>query len=126
QGIEVLLLHRVTTLQLHHAHPEHAFATDVDVVLAYECELAVVPDAEDRQTGRDGPDRVAVSHVHWKIVLGHEHASTWIDVERARMDGAGLDVLDRRRLAGGLVDGVHHNAVLAALEHLFALEIDGV
>src|SRR5215475_2886995 len=114
------------SLQLHHAHPEHGLAADVDVVLAYEGELAVVADAEDRQTGGDGPDRVAVSHVHRKIVLGHEHASTWIDVKRARMDGARLDVLDRSRLAGRLVDRVHHDAVLAALEHLLALEIHGV
>src|SRR5881628_1822058 len=92
---------RASTLQLHHAHPEHGLATDVDVVLAYEGELAVVADAEDRQTGRDGPDRVAVSHVHRKIVLGHQYASTWIDVERAWMDGTGLDVLDRDRLAAG-------------------------
>src|SRR5207302_2607374 len=104
------------SLQLHHPHPEHGLATDIDVVLAYEGELAVVADAEDRQTGRDGPDRVAVSHVHWKIVLGHEHASTRIDVERAWMDGAGLDVLDRARLAGGLIDRVDDDAVLAALE----------
>src|SRR5882724_8003232 len=92
-------------LQLDHAHPEHGLAADVDVVLAYEGELAVVADAEDGQTGWDVPDRVAVSHVHRKIVLGHEHASTRIEVKRARMDGARLDVLDRGRLAGGLVDG---------------------
>src|SRR5580765_4596436 len=90
-------------LQLDHTHPEHGLAADVDVVLAYEGELAVVADAEDRQTGRHGPDCVAVSHVHWKIVLGHEHPSTWIDVERAWVDGSGLDVLDRARLAGRLI-----------------------
>src|SRR5262245_58721444 len=87
-------------LQLDHAHPEHGLSADVDVVLAYEGELAIVADTQDRQTGRDGADRVAVSHVHRKIVLGHEHASAWVDVERARVDGAGLDVLDRARLAG--------------------------
>src|SRR5439155_894378 len=92
------------SLQLHHAHPEHGLAADVDVVLAREGKLAVVADAENRQTGWDGPDRVAVSHVHRKIMLGHQQASTWMDMKRARMDGAGLDVLDRRRLAGGLVD----------------------
>src|ERR1700747_934730 len=111
---------------MHHAHPEHGRAPDVDVVLAYEGELAVVANAEDRQTGRDGPDRVAVSHVHRKIVLGHEHAPTWIDVERPRMDRTGLDVLDRARLARGLIDRVHHDAVLAALEHFLALELDRV
>src|SRR5437762_7020166 len=114
------------SLELHHAHPEHGLAVDVDVVLAYEGELAIVADAENRQTGWDGPDRVAVSHGRRKIVLGHQQASTWIDVKRARMDGTGLDVLDRGRLAGGLVDRVHHDAVLAALEHLLALEIDRV
>src|SRR5205807_951743 len=30
---------RASTLQLHHAHPEHGLGTDVDVVLAYEGEL---------------------------------------------------------------------------------------
>src|SRR4030095_16357280 len=69
----------------------------VDVVLADDGELCVVADAEDRQIGWEGRDRV--SHVRGKIVLGHEHASTWIDVKRARMDGARLDVLDRGRLA---------------------------
>src|SRR5205814_338561 len=113
-------------LQLNHPHPEHGLAGHVDIVLAYEGELAVVADAEDRQTGRDGPDRVAVSHVHREIVLGHEHASTRIDVKRARMDGARLDVLYRRWLAGGLVDRVHRDAVLAALEHLLALVLHGV
>src|SRR5215831_8672447 len=113
-------------LQLNHPHPEHRRAADLDVVLSHEGELAVVANAEDRQTGRDGPDRVAVSHIHGKIVLGHQHAATRIDVKRARMDGTRLDVLDRRRLAAGLIDRVHHDAVLAALEHLLALEIDRV
>src|SRR5262249_46301210 len=116
----------VRPLQLDHAHPEHGLSADVDLVLAYEGELAVVADTQDRQTGRDGADRVAVSHVHRKIVLGHEHASAWVDVERARVDGAGLDVLDRARLAGGLIDRVDDDAVLAALEHLLALEFDRV
>src|SRR5262249_32033652 len=116
----------VRPLQLDHAHPEHGLSADVDVVLAYEGELAVVADTQDRQTGRDRADRVAVSHVHRKIVLGHEHASAWVDVERARVDGAGLDVLDRARLAGGLIDRVDDDAVLAALEHLLALEFDRV
>src|SRR6185436_2279274 len=79
-----------TRLQLHHPHPEHGLAGDVNVVLADEGERAVVADAEHRQSGREGPDRVAVSHVHREIVLGHEHASTRIDVKRARMDGARL------------------------------------
>jgi hypothetical protein len=74
----------------------------------------------------DGHDPVIVLHVDRKIVLGHEHASTWIDVERAWMDGSGLDVLDRARLAGRLIDRVDDDTVLAALEHLLALEIDRV
>src|SRR5437762_8186057 len=116
----------VRPLELDHSHPEHRLAADVDVVLACEGELAVVADAEDRQTGWNRPDRVAISHVHWKIMLGHEHAPARIDVKRARMDGARLDVLDRGRLAGRLIDRVHHDAVLAALEYLLALEVDGV
>src|SRR5206468_1089989 len=99
----VLLCLGPRALPLDHTHPEHGLAADVDVVLAYEGELAIVADAEDRQTGRECTDRVAVPHVHWKIVLGHEHASAWIDVERAWMDGAGLGVLDRARLAGRLI-----------------------
>src|SRR6266705_2984999 len=98
------------SLQLDHPHPKHGLAADVDVVLAYESELA----------------GVAVSHVHRKIVLGHEHASTRIDVKRARMDGARLDVLYRSWLAGGLVDRVRHDTVLATLEHLLALVIHRV
>src|SRR5206468_9561058 len=47
---------RLRSLLLNHAHPEHDLAADVDVVLVYESELAVVADTEDRQTGRDGPD----------------------------------------------------------------------
>src|SRR5438034_5971492 len=122
-GISALLRNR---LQLHHPHPEHGLAGHVDIVLADEGELAVVAHAEHRQTGRDGPDRVAVSHVDRKIVLGHEHASTRIDVKRARMDGARLDVLDRRWFAGGLVDRVHHDTLLATPEHLLALVIHRV
>src|SRR5262245_22059113 len=113
-------------LQLNHTHPEHRRAADVDVVLAHEGELAVVANAEDRQTGRDGPDRIAVSHIDRKIVLGHEHPSTRIDVKRAWMDCPGLDVLDGGRLPGGLVDRIYHDAVLAALEHHMALDIHQV
>src|SRR5712691_3407742 len=38
-------------LQLDHPHPEYGLAADVDVVLADERELAVVADAEHRQSG---------------------------------------------------------------------------
>src|SRR5262245_49272679 len=101
-------------LQRHHPHPEHGLAAYVDVVLADEAERAVVADSEDRQPGGKGPDRVAVSHGHRTIVLSNEHAPTRIDVKRAGMDGARLDVLDRRWLAGRLVDRVDDDAVLAA------------
>ena len=35
----------------------------------------------------------------------------------------GIGVLDRLRLAGGLIDRVHDDAVLAAFEHLLALKL---
>jgi hypothetical protein len=35
----------------------------------------------------------------------------------------GFDMLDRFRLAGGLIDRVHDDAVFTALENLLALEL---
>jgi len=49
--------------EFHHAHPEHQFATGVDVVLAHVVELAVRSDAEHRHAGgnvaRAAPSRTA-------------------------------------------------------------------
>src|SRR5437867_3928053 len=54
-------------LQPHHAHPEHEFVADLDVVLAHERELAVVADAQHGQAGGQRPYRVAVFDVHRQI-----------------------------------------------------------
>src|SRR6476620_5062729 len=111
-------------LERHHAHPEHELVADVNVVLAHERELAVVSDAECRKPGRARDDLVTLPHIHRQIVLCHEQASARVDVEGARMYFLRLDVLDQRRLARCLIDRVHGDAVLAALEHLLALVID--
>jgi hypothetical protein len=44
--------------------------------------------------------------------------------EGAQLNSAPVDVLDQGRLAGRRVDREHGDAVLAASEHLFTLELD--
>src|SRR5205085_11203396 len=103
--------------------PEHGFVADIDIVLAHERQLPVIADAEDREPSRYCPYRIAIPHIHRQIVLGDQHAPTWINVERARVYLLGLDVLYRRRLVGGLIDRVHDDAVFTALEDLLALKL---
>jgi hypothetical protein len=57
-------------------------------------------------------------------VFGDQHASARVDVKGARVYRASLDVLDRGRFAGGLIDRVHHDAVFAAFEYPLALKLD--
>ena len=47
----------------------------------------------------------------------------WIDPEGAQVIRVSVGVLDQRRLAGRLVDGEDRDRVLAAREHLLALEV---
>ncbi len=81
--------------------------------------LTLIADTEHRQAGGDRFYRMAVSNLHRQIVLGNEHAPARVDVEGARVDILGLDVLDRFWLAGGLIDGEHDDAVFAAFKDLF-------
>ena len=57
-------------------------------------------------------------------MLRDQQAPARVDVEGARVYLLGLDVLDRCRLAGGLIDRIHHDAVFAAFEDLLTLKLD--
>ena len=107
--------------QRHHPHPEHRFVADVDIVFAHEGQLAVIAQPEHRQAGGKRFDRIAVPHLHREIVLRDQHASARVDMESARVNFLGFDVLDRCGLAGGLIDRIHHDAVFTAFEDLLAL-----
>src|SRR5205823_4864687 len=50
----------IACLQRHHAHPEHGLVADIDVIGSREGQLAVVADAEHRQTRLYCLDRFAV------------------------------------------------------------------
>src|SRR3954467_3612188 len=106
-----------------HAHPEHQGLADIDVVLARELELAVGADAENGQPRLHRAHLVAIAHVDRQVMLRDQQAAARVDMEGARMDAARLDVLDRLRLAGALIDRIDDDAVLAALEHLLAFEL---
>src|ERR1700731_1334285 len=67
-------------LQRHHAHPEHGLVANVDIVLARETQLAVIADAEHRQTGGYCLHRIAIFHIHRQVVLRDQQASAWVDV----------------------------------------------
>jgi hypothetical protein len=110
-------------LQGHHPHPEHGFVADVDIVLAYESQLAVIAHAQHREAGGYCLDRIAVPHIHRQVVLRDQQASARVDVKSARVYFLGLDMLDRGRLAGGLVDRVNHDAVFTAFEDLLSLKL---
>src|SRR4051794_8625598 len=111
-------------LQRHHAHPEHRLVADFDIVFAHEGQLAITADAHHRQASMYGLDRIALPHIHWQVVFDDQHAPARVDVKSPRVYAAGLDVLDRRRFAGGLIDGVHHDAVLATFEYRPTLKLD--
>ena len=57
-------------------------------------------------------------------MLRDQQASARVDVKRARVDLLGIGMLYRFGLAGGLIDRVHHDAVLTALENLLTLKFD--
>ena len=57
-------------------------------------------------------------------MLRDQQAAARVDVKRARVDGARFDVLNECRLAAGLVDRVHDDAVFATLENLLAADVD--
>ena len=62
----------VARLQRHHPHPEHCFVADIDIVLARECQLAVITNTEHRQARRYYPYHIAIPHIHRQIVLRHQ------------------------------------------------------
>src|SRR6516165_2958025 len=119
-----LRLKRVLPLQRHHPHPEHHLVADVDVVFTHEGQLAVVADTKHRQAGGYCLYRIAVPHIHRQIVLRDQNAAARVDVKGAGVDLLRLDVLDRSRLAGGLIDRIHDDAVFTALEDWLALKLD--
>ena len=57
-------------------------------------------------------------------MLRDQHPAARVDVKGARVDLLRLDVLDRSRLAGGLIDRIHDDAVFTALEDRLPLKLD--
>src|SRR5882757_1113486 len=97
------------------AGPELHEAAGVDIVFSRERQLAIIADAIEDEGGRQCR---AVAQRHRQDAGRDQQPSARIDGEGAEMNGAGLDVLDQRRLAAGLVDGERRDVVLPALEHL--------
>ncbi len=62
----------VARLQRHHPHPEHCLVADIDIVLARECQLAVIANTEHRQARGYCLYRIAIPHIHRQIVLRHQ------------------------------------------------------
>jgi hypothetical protein len=89
--------------QRHHSHPEHGFVADIDIVRAYQRQLAVIADAENRQASGERLYCVSIPHMDRQVVLGDQQTSTRVNMKGAWVDLLGLDVLDWRRLAGGLI-----------------------
>ena len=58
-------------------------------------------------------------------MLRDQQVPARVYVKGARVDLLGLDVLDRCRLAGRLVNREHDDAVFTTLEDLLALKLDG-
>jgi hypothetical protein len=54
----------VARLQRHHPHPEHCLVADIDIVLARECQLAVIANTEHRQACGYWLYRIAVPDIH--------------------------------------------------------------
>jgi hypothetical protein len=50
--------------QWHHPHPEHCLVADIDIVLARECQLAVIANTEHRQACGYWIYRIAIPHIH--------------------------------------------------------------
>src|SRR5262249_14192288 len=110
--------------QRHHPAPELAGLAGIDVVFAREGELAVRADAVDRQPGGERPDPVSFAHRHRPDARGDEQPPARIDAEGAQMNAAAVDGLDQFRLAGARVDREHRDAVVAAVEHPPAVELE--
>src|SRR5260370_4523047 len=91
-------------LERHHPHPEHGFVADVDIVLAHETQFAVGPDAQHREASRYGLYRIAVPHIDRQIMFGDQPLSSLVCGSLARLDPLRLDMLDRGRFAGVVID----------------------
>src|SRR6266849_4835379 len=85
-----------------------------------------LPSSAMRNTERPAATVLIASpspHIHRQVVLRDQQAPARVDVEGARVYLLGLDMLDRRRLAGGLIDRIHHDAVFTAFEDLLTLKL---
>ena len=109
------------SLKRDHAHPEHRPFANIDVVFVREGELAVITHTKHCQPGGYGLHVVAVPPLHRQIVFRDEQPPARVDVESARVNFLGLDMLDRFRFAGRLIDCKHHDAVFAAFEDWLAV-----
>ena len=110
-------------LQRHHSHPEHGPVADIDIVRAHEDQLAVIAHPKHRQAGGDCLNRITVPYIYRQIVLADQQASARVDMKCTRVYLLRLDVLDRRRLAGGLIDRIDDDAVFTAFEDWLTLKL---
>src|SRR5262245_64375335 len=110
--------------QRHHPAPELLALACVDVVFAHEGEPAVIADAIDHDAGGERLDLVAFVHGQRADARRDQQPAARADAEGAQVDALAVDGLDQLRLAGRRVDGEHRDVVLAAVEHLLALELD--
>src|SRR5262245_28546688 len=110
--------------QRHHPAPELLALGGIDVVFACEGEPAVVADAIDHDAGGERLDLVAFAHGQRADARRGQQPAARIDAEGAQVDALAVDGLDQLRLARLQVDGENRDVVLAAVEHLLALEFD--
>src|SRR5262245_17928782 len=110
--------------QRHHPAPELLTLAGVNVVFAHEGEPAVVADAIDHDAGGERLDLVAFAHGQRADARRDQQPPARIDAEGAQVDALAVDGLDQLRLTAPPVDGEHRDIVLAAVEHLLALELD--
>ena len=81
-----------------------------------------LPSSPTRNTERPAGS-VFIASPSRTFVLRDQQAPARVYVKGARVYLLGFDVLDRCRLAGGLIDRIHHDAVFAALEDLLTLKL---
>src|SRR5262245_1758102 len=115
---------RLQSCQRDHAAPELLTLGGVDIILAHECEPAIVGDAIDHNPGSQCLGRVPVAHSKRPDARSHQQAPAGVDAEGAQVDAVALGGLDQIRLTGMRIDREHRNVVLAAVEDLFAFKVD--